>query len=251
MNTLFVRLLTTASLLVALCVPAFAADPTDDELTFYAAQRHRVEYAKLDDKQKAELKNDFVQFSKVADMVMQKNLLKDDKLYAVAQRLVAFDIWSQRFSQSVNPTEAELKKLYDAQEPKVSPRFHLFNYLTKDEKRAADVVKAVSAAKGLTKKIEKFKALASSSSDDFMTRGRGGDIGWVDTKNLDKPVQEALAGKHAGSVVKVNLPNIGWQVLLVQEYQAERKATFEEAKSILTMVARQQALAEEIKKRMQ
>jgi parvulin-like peptidyl-prolyl isomerase len=206
-----IRAIVGISLLTALSVPAFAADPSDEELSFYAAQRHRVEYAKLDDKQKAELKNDFAQFSKVADMVLQKNLLKDDKLYAVAQRLVAFDIWSQRFSQSVTPTEAELKKLYDAQEPKVSPRFHLYNFLTKDEKRAADVVKAVSAAKGVAKKIDKFKALASSSSDDFMTRSKGGEIGWVDTKNLDKGVQDALAGKGAGSVVKVKLQTIGWQ----------------------------------------
>lgn len=110
MHSTLMRVVLSAGLVFLLALPVCAAEPTEEELTFYAAQRHRVEYGKLQDKQKAELKNDYEQFSKVATMIMQKNLLKDDRLYAVAQKIVAFDIWTQRFSQTFNPSEADLKK---------------------------------------------------------------------------------------------------------------------------------------------
>ncbi len=251
MHSTLMRVVLSAGLVFLLALPVCAAEPTEEELTFYAAQRHRVEYGKLQDKQKAELKNDYEQFSKVATMIMQKNLLKDDRLYAVAQKIVAFDIWTQRFSQTFNPSEADLKKIYEVQQPKMPARYFLYRYLSKDEKRASDLVKAVTAAKGVAKKIDKFTAVSKATSDDVANRSRGGEIGWVDANNLDKTVLDAITGQSAAAVIKLQIPNVGWQVLLVKEYQAERKATFDEAKQVLQMIARQQALADEIKKQMQ
>ena len=55
-----------------------------------------------------------------------------------------------------------------------------------------------------------------------------------------------MQGKEVGARVKVNLGDIGWQVLLIESYEPERKATFEEAKQLLVTIARQEAVHKEI-----
>ena len=64
-------------------------------------------------------------------------------------------------------------------------------------------------------------------------------------------MQELLKGKTSSDIVKLDMPNIGWQLFLVEEYQPSRNATLEEAKQFLTNALRQKALGEQIDKILQ
>ena len=61
-------------------------------------------------------------------------------------------------------------------------------------------------------------------------------------------MQTLLKGKKGGDLVKINIPQIGWQVLLIEEYQPEKTATFEESKPLLISKIRQETLKKEIDK---
>lgn len=219
------------------------------EVASFALQKHRVDFNAQTDKSKQDIVNEYLQVVKISDAI--SNSIKDDVDYKVASKLVALDIWAQKYMLTINPSDEELKKLYDTQQPKVSPRYKLSNILFKDEASADKSLKTLQSIKDKEKKLSKFKELVKTESNDFISKKSDGSIGYIDANKLDVSIQDALKDKKAGDVVKVNVPNIGWQILLVEEYQEQRAASMEEAKQFLVNLARQEALKVEINQLLQ
>lgn len=217
------------------------------ELISYAAQKHRVDFQAQSDKSKSNIINTYLQNSKLGDLLLQ-GAMKDDVDYKIASRQIAIDIWAQKFLQRSFVSEDSLKELYIKFSPKMASNYKLRNILYKKENEADKGVAILNKIKDKKKQSDKFKQLALSESEDFISRQNGGEIGWVDANKLDPSIQTALKAKKEGDVIKAELKNIGWQVLFIDEIKPEHPATFEEAKGTLIQIAKQEMLNQEIQK---
>jgi len=241
--------LLVASLLLTSNLLADDITVNQAEVISYSAQKHRVDFNAQTDKSKADIIKEYSQSAKLANSALVD--LKDDVDFKVATQIVALEIWAQKFMVTINPSDDELKKLYATEKPKVNARVNLRNILLKDETTADKLLKTLNTIKDKTKKLEKFKELVKSESLDITTKSKEGAIGFVDEGKLDKSIQELLKGKNSGDIVKFNIPNMGWQLFFVEEYQPSRDATLEESKQFLVNALRQKALGEQIDKRLQ
>lgn len=238
------------SLFVSMLLITTSINATDttintQELSSYVAQKYRVDLNAQTDKAKEDLAAEYSKTIKLSDNIASK--LKDDMDFKIATRLISIEIWAQKFMANINPTDSELKNIYTLQKPQVEPRYNLSNILLKDEASADKILKSLNGL-DKDKKLTKFKELVKTNSEDFVSRNNEGSLGWIDTNKLDKNIQDKLNGTKKGDLVKVNVPNIGWQVLFVEEYQPKRDATFDEAKQLLVNLAKQEALNKEIEK---
>ena len=214
------------------------------ELKSFALQKHRVDFNAQTDKSKQDIINDYANLSKIYDVISSN--IKGDVDIKVATKMISIDIWANKYMASINPSDEELKALYAKERPKVNAKHKLRNILVKDEKEAEGILKTIQKQKDNDKKLSKFKELAKEQSIDLGTKNNEGNIGFVDTNKLDKLVQEALKDKKSDDIVKVTIPNIGTQLLYIEEYHPIKDATLEESKQILTALFRQQKLKEQI-----
>jgi hypothetical protein len=235
------------SLFAALSLNAFAEDVSQAELQSFAAQKFHVDYNAQTDKSKADIANEFVQNAKLGD-ALQSGAMKDDIDLKIASRQAAIEIWAQKFLASAKVDEATVKALYDKYQPKTAPAYKLRNILVSSEAKADTLLKTLSKIKEPSKRLAKFKELVKSDSQDIQTRKNEGSIDWIDLNKLDASVQVALKEKKNNDLTKVEVKNIGWQVLLVEDNKPEHKASYEEAAPELTMIAKRELLNQEIKK---
>lgn len=225
---------------VALC----NVNQDNQELVSFTAQKHRVDFNAQTQKSKSDITAEYTKISKIYDAITPS--IKDDVDIKVAMKMLSIDIWANKYMVSINPSDDEIKKVYEAQSPKVSAKYNLRNILVSDEKEADKLLKAITSNKDKTKKLSQFKQFAKEHSIDLNTKNKEGQIGFVDSNKLDKLIQEALKDKKADDIVKLNIANIGTQLIYVEEYQSERKASIEEAKSILISIIRQERLKTKI-----
>lgn len=215
------------------------------EVEAYSLQKHRVNFQAQTDKSKQDIINEYLQTSKLADH-LTKGMMQNDADLKVATKMLTIEIWAQKFMANINPSDEEIKKLYEKEKPKVPSRYNLRNILVKEEATADKLLKLLNNTKEKSKKLEKFKELVKSDSLDITTKSKGGAIGFVEENKLDKTIQTLLYGKKSGEIVKLNMPNIGWQLFYIEEYQESREANFEESKQFLINGMKQKRLGEEI-----
>lgn len=214
------------------------------EVVSYSAQKHRVDFQAQTEKSKSDILNEYSQAIKLADAL--SNAMKDDVDLKVAIKLATIEIWAQKFMANINPSDDGLKKIYEAQSPRIAARYNLRNILVKDDITADKLLKTLNSIKDKDKKLEKFKELVKTESIDLSTKANEGAIGFIDANKLDKNLQEILKNKNSGDIVKANIPILGIQILFIEEYQAQRVASFDESKQVLISVARQETLKAQI-----
>ncbi len=242
----FTKIILTLSLCSSFTLATEQIKINMDEVASYATQKYRVNFDAQTEQGRAQLTNEYAQTSQVADAL--STVMKDDIDLKVITKLFTVDIWAKKFMTTINPNDAELKKMYELQKPQSSSKYNLRNILVKEETSADKIMKQISQIKDITKQIIKFKELAKSDSIDPAAKTTEGEIGFIETNKLDKNMQSLLNGKKAGDVVKLNIPQIGWQILLIEEFQEAKLVSFEEAKPFLIGTIRQEALKKEIDK---
>jgi hypothetical protein len=250
LNTLGKLSLLASSLLFTSNLLAENLTVNQVEVESYSLQKHRVNFQAQTDKSKQDIVNEYLQTSKIAEY-LSRGMMQHDVDLQVATKMMTIEIWAQKFMANVNPSEDEIKKLYETEKPKINSRYNLRNILVKDEASADKLLKTLSGIKDKTKKLDKFKEFVKSESLDITTKSKEGVIGFVDEAKLDKTMQELLKGKKDDEIVKFNMPNIGWQLFYIEEYQGSRNASLDEAKQFLTNALRQKALGNEIEKILQ
>lgn len=215
-----------------------------DEVASYAAQKYRVNFDSQTEQGRTQLVSEYTQTSQVADALSK--IMKDDVDLKVVTKLFTVDIWAKKFMSTINPSDAELKKIFEVQKPQSSSKYNLRTILVKEESTADKLIKQISQIKDIAKQTAKFKELAKSESIDPAAKTTEGEIGFIETNKLDKNMQTLLSRKKSGDLVKVNIPQIGWQILFIEEFQEAKLATFEESKPFLIGTIRQEALKQEI-----
>lgn len=217
----------------------------ENELKIFTAQKYRVDYISQTEQVKETIKKEYLDTKKLSSKIY--NDVKNDISYKIALDNINITFWSQKFMTSLEVNEDELKKLYEKENPKTVDRFNLRNILVKDEKVANTLLSKLKKTDE-DDLIVNFTKLVKENSEDITTRSKEGKIGWIEINKLEKPLQEALKNKKKNELIKIKLNDFGWQIVLIEDYQAQRKATFEESKQYLENIIRQQKLNEEIQK---
>lgn len=85
----------------------------------------------------------------------------------------------------------------------------------------ADSVAARTRADSLARRAREpateFAELAAEASDDELTRGAGGQLGWFELSTMDPAIAAALSGLEAGEVSDPVLTPFGWHVLQLED----------------------------------
>ena len=95
-------------------------------------------------------------------------------------------------------------------------------------------------------KKETFIKYVRSVSNDVASKQNNGLTELVDENKLNPQIKEALKGKKEEGIVKINLKDLGTQIILIEKYIPEKDATFDEAKEALSNLAKRKALTKEI-----
>jgi parvulin-like peptidyl-prolyl isomerase len=232
------------SLLTSFAFSAEQIKVNMDEVASYAAQKYRVSLDAQPEQGRTQLVNEYFQTLQIAN-ALSKSMQNDVDLKVIT-KLFTVDIWAKKFIAGINPTDEELKKIFELQKPQSSAKYNLRNILVKDEISADKIIKELSDIKEFSKELVKFKEFVKSDSIDPSSKSNEGEIGFIEANKLDQTMLTLLKDKKAGDIVKINIPQIGYQILLIEEYQPEKMATFEESKQLLITTLRQEALKKEI-----
>lgn len=100
------------------------------------------------------------------------------------------------------------------------------------KKKIEDINKKLSAG-------EDFASLARTNSDDI-TGARGGDLGYVQQGQLNKPVEEALFALKPGEVSSIVETKVGYNLVKAIERKPETTLPFENVKDQLRTALRQE-----------
>ncbi|MGB1226305.1 MAG: peptidylprolyl isomerase [Poseidonibacter sp.] len=219
---------------------------SETELKVFTAQKFKIDFDKQNDETKTKIKNEFEKNAKFADKLISTNM-KSDIDFKIASRQIAIDIWVQKFIRDVKVDDKILKDLFKKYKPKKAATYKLRNILVSTENRADKIITILSKYKNKKSHLKKFIDLVGYNSFDEQTAKNEGKIGWISVNKLDPKVKEALV-KAKSNLVKVQIKDRSWQVLLIEDSTKERVATFEESKNELLLVAKQELLKKEIDK---
>lgn len=146
------------------------------------------------------------------------------------------------------PSDQEIAAAYDANKSRLmlSKQYHLAQILVAVPPDAAEAATAQAQkhAADLRKQIvdghKDFAQVAGQASDDKVTAGKGGDLGWVREDVMVPALRQALGGLAAGAVTEpVHTPD-GWHVLKVLAIRPATVATPAEAHDTLVRALRQE-----------
>jgi parvulin-like peptidyl-prolyl isomerase len=242
-NGLFLKTVISISLMLSL-----NAEETinSNELYSFTVQKYRVDFNAQTDKSKSDIMQDYLQTIKLSDAILKSDF-KDNLDYQIANRLLSINLWAQKVMNDETVSDETLKELFKKHSPKIEARYLIRNILLKNKDDAIETEKALLNT-NKTKRLEKFEQLVQSNSEDFITRKDLGKSGWIDESKLSPAIRDALKDKKQNDIINVYVDNIGWQVLLLEDSQPEKQATFEEAKEILTKLAKEEILSKRIER---
>ena len=224
------------------CVNLFAQQ---GEVTSYTAQKHKVDFNKQESKTKESLEKEYQRSEKLAQ-ILENGKMKNDIDLKVAKDIVTIDIWSNKFLNSYQPSQTELQELFKAEKPRVVAKYELRNILVAYEKNADRIIAMLNEIKNPQEKKESFIKYVRSVSSDVASKQNNGLTELVDENKLNSQIKDALLNKKEGDIVKINLKDIGTQILLIEKYIPEKKATFEESKDALNNLAKRKALTNQM-----
>jgi len=131
----------------------------------------------------------------------------------------------KKFTEGVEPTEAELKTEYDAriaEAPK--EEYHARHILVDDEAKAKDMIAQLD--KGAS-----FEQLAKDNSKDGSS-SEGGDLGWFNPNQMVKPFSDAVQQLEIGKYTAIPVKSeFGWHVIKLEEKRATTPPPYESVKA--------------------
>lgn len=228
---------------LGICI--FTTIVLSDEITSFTAIKYKADFSKQDHKTQQAIVNEYSKLKKMAKTV-EATSLKGDSDFEVAKNLLLIDIWSKKFIQSYNPSEDELKKLYIEQKPSVVAKYEFRNILVSYEKNADMILDKLNQIQNPKEKKNSFIKYVKSVSNDNTSKNNDGLSPLVDENRLNPEIREALKDKKVGDIVKVNIKDLGTQIIYLEKYIPQKEATFEESKDALRELAKKLALNSQI-----
>jgi len=138
-------------------------------------------------------------------------------------------------------SDADLQKEYDTLKAQQADRkeYKLRHILVKDEAQAKAIIKAIKSKKTT------FEAAAKKDSIDTGSGKNGGELGWGPATNYVPEFAKAVEGMKKGELSATPVQTqFGWHVIQMEDERPVAFPTFEESKSQLEEMMRQQSLAD-------
>lgn len=220
-----------------------AADVNQNELNSFTAQKYRVDFNAQTSENKDKLKKEYEDTVKIVSQISKD--VKDEADLKAAINLITLNVWSQKYVQNLKISDETLKDLYVKEKPKTVPTYSLYNILVSSEKKAKEILSNIEKLPKETR-LSEFKKQVKANSQDFISNKKEGNMGWIEIQQLDNGIQEKIKDKKKDDLIVSKVENIGWQVILIDDYKPIREVSFEESKEFLTNLAKQQELAKKI-----
>ena len=214
----------------------------ENEVISYSTLKYKIDFDKQNSQLKDSLNQETNRVKKIAQ-ILESNIMKNDIDLEVAKNLATVDIWTNKFMQNYKPTNSELLELYKLEKPRVVAKYELRNILVTYEENADRIINMLNSTQN---KKETFIKYVRSVSNDVASKQNNGLTELVDENKLNPQIKEALKGKKEEDIVKINLKDLGTQIILIEKYIPEKDATFDEAKEALSNLAKRKALTKEI-----
>lgn len=232
---------------ISLCIftSFFSMNLYANEVSSYSAIKYHAEYEKQNPKLKESLEKEYLKIKNLAK-TLDATVMKNDIDVEVAKNLAIIEIWSNKFMQSYKPTQKELEELYKVEKPRTVAKYELRNILVSYEKNADRIIEMLNEVKNKQERKESFIKYVRSVSNDVASKQNNGLTALVDENKLNPQIKEALKDKKEGDIIKVNLKDVGTQIIYIEKYIPEKSASFEEAKEALINLAKRKALTKEI-----
>ena len=220
-----------------------AANVDENELISFTAQKYKVDYNAQTQENKDKLKKEYENTIKIVNAI--SNDVKNDMDYKAAKNLLVINVWSQKYAQNLKISDVTLKELYEKEKPKTVPTYNLYNILVSDKKKA-DEIYSILEKLPKDKRLEEFKKQVKLNSQDFISNKKEGNIGWIEIQKLDKNIQENIKDKIKNDILISEVQNVGYQIILIDDFKPIRDVSFDEAKEFLTNLVKQQELIKKI-----
>ena len=216
-----------------------------NEVKSYSILKYKADFDKQDTKLQLSITDEYLRVKKIAT-ILQNQEMKNDIDLEVAKNIATIDLWTSKFMQFYKPTDIELRELYKAEKPRVVAKYELRNILVSYETNADRIIAILNEITNLEEKKESFIKYVRSVSNDVASKQNNGLTELVDENKLNPQIKEALKDKKEGDIVKINIKDIGTQILLIEKYIPEKAATFEESKDALNNLAKRKALTNQM-----
>lgn len=220
-----------------------AIDISQSELNSFTSQKYKVDFSTQTQENKDKLKKEYEQIVKLSNAISKD--IKDEIDLKIAVNLITINIWSQKYMKDLKISDEILKELYFKEKPKTVPIYNLYNILLSDKKKAEEILAKLEKT-SKEDRLKEFKKEVNKSSQDFISNKKEGNMGWVEIQQLDKDTQEKIKDKKINELVFSKVENIGYQIILIDDYKPIKDASFDESKSFLINLAKQQELLKKI-----
>ena len=217
----------------------------EKEVASYTAQKHKVDFYKQEAKVKEALTKEYDTVVKLSQN-LEKDIMKNDINLRNEKNILTVDIWSEKFLRSYVPTDTELKELYKAEKPRIVAKYELRNILVTYEENADKIIAALNRLKNKKDKQESFIKYVKSVSNDLASKQKDGLTDLVDVNKLNIEIITALKDKNEGDIIKVNLKDVGTQIIFIEKFIPEKDASYIESEEALINLAKRKALAKEM-----
>ena len=217
----------------------------EKEVASYTAQKHKVDFYKQEAKVKEALTKEYDTVVKLSQN-LEKDIMKNDINLRTAKNILTVDIWSEKFLRSYVPTDTELKELYKAEKPRIVAKYELRNILVTYEENADKIIAALNRLQNKKDKQESFIKYVKSVSNDLASKQKDGLTDLVDVNKLNIEIKTALKDKNEGDIIKVNLKDVGTQIIFIEKFIPEKDASYIESEEALINLAKRKALAKEM-----
>jgi peptidyl-prolyl cis-trans isomerase C len=145
-------------------------------------------------------------------------------------------------AQKEKVTDTELKKAYD----ELAKRAKQTQY-----KARHILVKTKAEAEKLIKKLNSGADFPTLAKDDSLAPNAadGGELGWVDSTQIPKPLAEALSKLKPGHYAKEPvMTQFGWHVVELEDTRKAEPPSFDAVKPQLTAILKRQKAIDELVK---
>lgn len=132
-------------------------------------------------------------------------------------------------------SDKDLKAEYEKMKAEFGDKeYKVRHILVENKDEAVEIIAKI-------KKGGKFADIAKEKSKDGGSKGKGGDLGWISTRQVVKPFGDAVKGLKKGQITDVPVESqFGWHVIEVEDTRPSKPPAFDQVKDGLRQRLEQQ-----------
>ena len=212
------------------------------------------DYRRINDKVKVDYVHikgsDFLGQVHVTEGEVQEHYQKNKSAYRIEEKrsLKYVVLNNEQIKESVDVTDAEIRRHYEQNaetfrgQERVQAAHILLKTVDKSPEEVKQAEKKINELLAQTRAGADFGELAKKNSEDVVTAGRGGDLGWVVRGQMVPEFEKAAFATEAGKISDVAKTQYGFHIVKVTAKERARLKTLDEVRlEILKQVKQQKS----------